>query len=131
MVSMGMHSVEALGTEASPAVSVGKLSATAKNIDLKVKCTEGSKISVELKPFNVMGKGVGVTGSAEGVQIMLVSGGNVLDFSQGDTVTLGALTGRNVSIPLKAYYTLQAGKVASDAKAGTASALVAYTLTYE
>ncbi|WP_370681219.1 fimbrial protein [Comamonas sp. GB3 AK4-5] len=131
LVSMGPHSAETLGTEANPAISAGKLSTIAKNIDLNVECTQGTKVSLSLKPSRVVGKGVGVNGTAQGVQIMLMNGSDILDFSQGDTVTLGATSGSNISIPLKAYYTLQAGKATSDAKAGTASALVAYTLSYE
>ncbi|MDR2325231.1 MAG: type 1 fimbrial protein [Acidovorax sp.] len=131
LVSMGPHSAETLGTEANPAMSAGKLSTIAKSIDLNVNCTEGTKVFLSLKPSQVMGKGVAVNGTAQGVQIMLMNGSNVLDFSEKKEVILEASSGSKVQIPLKAYYTLQAGKVVSDAKAGSASALVAYTLSYE
>jgi major type 1 subunit fimbrin (pilin) len=131
LVSMGPHSAETLGTETNPAMSAGKLSTIAKSIDLNVNCTEGTRVSLSLKPAQVVGKGIAVNGTAQGVQIMLMNGSKVLDFSEGEAVTLETSSGRKVQIPLKAYYTLQAGKAISDAKAGSARALLAYTLSYE
>lgn len=132
LVSMGPHSAETLGTEANPAVSGGKLSTIAKNIDLSVECANGSTVSLELTPSARVGKGIAVTGGAQGVQIMLVSNDTVLDFTPGKASLAAPDNGSNkFSIPLTAYYTLQAGKATADVKAGAANATVAYTLSYE
>lgn len=131
-VSMGPHSAEMLGTEANPAVSGGKLSTLAKNIDLNVACASGTTVSLELKPSSRVGKGIAVTGGAQGVQIMLMSKDTVLDFTSGSQVLEAPNNGANTfSVPLTAYYTLQAGKTSADVKAGAANATVAYTLSYE
>jgi major type 1 subunit fimbrin (pilin) len=132
LVTMGPHSAETLGTEATPETSDGSLSTIAKNLDLNVECAADSKVTLELKPAARVGKGIAVTGGAQNVQIMLVGDNGPLDFSAG-TATLNAVNvGNNVfSVPLKAYYTLQAGKKAADVKAGAANATVAYTLSYE
>ncbi|WP_370679513.1 fimbrial protein [Comamonas sp. GB3 AK4-5] len=132
LVSMGPHSAETLGTEANPAVSGGKLSTIAKNIDLNVECASGTKVSLDLKPSARVGKGIAVAGGAQGVQIMLVSDDTVLDFTSGMATVDAPDNGSSTfSIPLTAYYTLQAGKSTADVKAGAAKATVAYTLSYE
>jgi major type 1 subunit fimbrin (pilin) len=132
LVTMGPHSAETLGTEANPETSEGSLSTIAKNLDLNVECATDTKVTLELKPAARMGKGIAVTGGAQGVQIMLVDSNGPLSFLSGSAKLDAVNVGNNVfSVPLKAYYTLQAGKTTTDVKPGAANATVAYTLSYE
>jgi major type 1 subunit fimbrin (pilin) len=132
LVSMGPHSAETLGTEAHPETSEGSLSTVAKNLDLNVECATDTAVTLELKPALRVGKGIAVTGGAQGVQIMLVGSDGPLNFAEGSAKLPAINVGNNLfSVPLKAYYTLQDGKTSAQVKAGAANATVAYTLSYE
>lgn len=127
---MGSVSVNALGTEANPATaSSGSASTLPVSLNFQLECASGTSVDLALTPIVVSGKGIGVTGGAQNVQIMLMRGSTALDFST--PVTLNApLSGGQASMALNAYYTLVDGKAVSDVVAGDANASVAYVLSY-
>lgn len=131
LVDMGPVSAKTLGTEANPMNSASGIASLSKTIDLEVECLTGTDVTLKLAPTKVVGKGIGVTGGAQNVQIMLVSDNTVLDFT-GGSATLTAPYGNGpVSIPLAAYYTLQQGSDVAAVVPGQANATVAYELSYE
>ena len=121
-----------LGTEAVPGTSLnGKLTPVPVDMNLTVECESGTSIDLLLNPTIPSGKGIGVTGTAEGVQIMLVQNDQIIDFSGGPVTISANLSGNQASIPLKAYYTIQANAdYDDDVKVGTAEGSVAYVLSY-
>jgi len=131
LVDMGTVSANSLGTEANPIIGATGMTAIEKAIDLKVECLSGTKVELKLTPQTRSGKGIATTGGASNVQIMLVSNNDVLDFTTGSATLESPFDGTSVVIPLKAYYTLQAGKAATDVVPGEANATVAYELSYD
>ena len=131
LVDMGPVSASSLGTEANPMTSTGGLTALSKTIDMEVECLSGTEVSLKLAPSKVSGKGIGVTGGAQNVQIMLVSDSTILDFTGGSTTLKAPYGNGPISIPLAAYYTLQMGSAMADVVPGQANATVAYELSYE
>lgn len=126
---MGSVSVNALGTEASPATSTGSATTLPVPLNFQLECASGTSVELALTPTVVSGKGIGVTGGAEAVQIMLMQGSTALDFTA--PVTLNApLSGGQANVALNAYYTVVEGKTVSDVVAGDANASVAYVLSY-
>lgn len=131
LVNMGPVSANTLGTEAAPATSVGGVSSIAKKIELEIECAEATKVELKLAPTAVSGKGIAVTGGAQNVQIMLVNGETILDFSNGDVKLPAPYANGSINIPLTAYYTRKAGAEAANVISGQANATVAYELSYE
>ncbi|NIF85153.1 type 1 fimbrial protein [Comamonas sp. Tr-654] len=129
---MGMVTTKSLGSEATPATPVtpgGIASPTLMN--LRLACASGSSVELKLTPTTRMGKGIATSGSASNVQIMLMQGAGILDFSNTGSWTLSApLSGGEANFVLNAYYTLQAGKATSQVAAGSANGSLAYVLSY-
>lgn len=131
LVNMGPVSVNTLGTESAPAISVGGVTSIAKEIELEVECAEATKVELKLVPTTVSGKGIAVTGGAQNVQIMLVNDKTILDFSTGNVKLTAPYASGSINIPLTAYYTRKAGAEAANVISGQANATVAYELSYE
>lgn len=131
LVDMGPVSAKSLGTEANPAVSSGGLASITKKLDLQVECVAGTKVELKLAPNTLSGKGIGVSGGAQNVQIMLLNGQTVLDFTSGSATLEAPYDDGAVTIPLAAYYTLKSGATVNEVVPGQANATVAYELSYE
>ena len=135
-VDMGSVAMVALGTEAAPTLSGSSTVTTLPAaIDLWLECdgVAADSVRLTLTPNMVQGKGIGVTGGAQGVQIMLVdSSGAALDFTSGTADVDAALSSGKGAIDLSAYYTKTLASEADATKlaAGAANATVAYTLSY-
>ncbi|MBS3021072.1 hypothetical protein DJFAAGMI_03836 [Comamonas sp. PE63] len=130
---MGVVSKTALGSELTPAASTGTSSTLPVAMDLTLECSSGASVDLKLTPTVASGKGIGlapVAGAATNVQIMLMQAGAPLDFTTGSVTLNAPLVNGTASIPLTAYYTLQAGKAIADVDAGTANATAAYLLSY-
>lgn len=144
-VAMGDVSSAALGQESNPKagfayseddgtggnVSIGGgLNPDGTPINLKVQCQDATSVALELKPAVVSGKGIAVSGGAKEVQIMLMSGDQILDFTSGSQTLDSSYSGGSAEIPLAAYYTTKNGKQPKDVVPGVANAEVAYVLSY-
>lgn len=130
---MGAVSKTALGTEANPNASAGSSSTLPVSMNLALECSSGTSVELKLTPTVASGKGIGlapVAGAATNVQIMLMQAGQSLDFTPGSVTLDAPLVNGVASVPLTAYYTLQAGKTLTDVDAGTANATAAYVLSY-
>ncbi|MBS3021073.1 hypothetical protein DJFAAGMI_03837 [Comamonas sp. PE63] len=131
--NMGTVSTNDIGTEAAPTTvaSGGGAASAFTAMNLLLACTNSTSVQLTLTPTTRSGRGIAVTGGAANVQIMLVQGTTALDFS-GGSVTLAprTLSGGFVMEPLKAYYTLQAGKTTSDVTSGAANGSATYVLSY-
>lgn len=129
---MGSVSAYALGTEANPLDTGSAVTSLPVPVNLTMECLSGAKVSLKLTPTTVKGKGIGVTGGAQNVQIMLMDGVTAMDFSTGSAIKQNIPLVDNVAdLSLTAYYTRQLGKAVADVVAGPANATVAYELTYE
>lgn len=128
---MGVVSTRSLGTESAPSTSAtsGGL-ASSVNMNLRLLCASGSSVELKLTPTTRSGRGIAVSGNAKNVQIMLMQGTNLLDFSGGPVSLSAPLSGGIANIALKAYYTLQAGKTPSDVVPGPANGNATYVLSY-
>lgn len=128
---MGSVSVNALGTEAAPMTAAGGTVTTLPvPLNLQLECMSGTSVDLALTPTITSGKGVGVTGGAQNVQIMLMQGSSALDFSTGPVTLSAPLTNGVANIALNAYYTLQAAKTTGDVVVGDANGTVSYVLSY-
>ncbi|WLW63586.1 type 1 fimbrial protein [Achromobacter aegrifaciens] len=127
---MGSVSVNALGTEASPMSTGGTITTLPTAMDLQLECPGSTSVELQLTPTLASGKGIGVTGGAQGVQIMLVQGTQPLDFSMGPVTLSAPSTAGIANIALKAYYTLKASTLVSSVVTGDANGSAAYTLSY-
>lgn len=128
---MGMVATTSLGTEATPATAVISGAVTSPTrMNLKLACSSGSSVELKLTPTQLVGRGIGVYGGAEGVQVMLMYLSQPVDFSGGFATLMAPLSGGIATFVMDAYYTLQAGKSISDAKGGLARANLAYVLSY-
>ncbi|MGU3626646.1 fimbrial protein [Comamonas sp. C24C] len=127
--SMGTVSASALGTEAVPTVS-GSGPTSPVVVDLLLACSNATSLELKLTPTARSGRGIGVTGGATNVQIMLMQGTTALDFTNGSATLFATPSSGSAHIVLNAYYTLQAGKTVSDVVTGTANGSAAYVLSY-
>jgi len=129
--NMGPVSVHALGTEAAPTTSAGgNITALPVDMNMQLECLEGVAVDLTLTPAIVSGKGIGLTGAAENVQIMLVNGSKPVDFSGGSQTINTPLNDGIAHIHMKAYYTLVTGGTVSNATAGTANGTIGYMISY-
>ncbi|NIF85154.1 type 1 fimbrial protein [Comamonas sp. Tr-654] len=129
---MGSVSANALGTEEFPNQTGGTITTLPVPVNLTMECMNGTNVSLKLTPTTRVGMGVGVSGGAQNVQIMLMEGVNKLDFSSGSYTKANLpLTNGVADISLNAFYTLQQGKGVGDVVAGPANGSVAYELSYE
>ncbi|WP_407713844.1 fimbrial protein [Comamonas testosteroni] len=128
--SMGAVSTSALGTEAAPTVVPGASPAPPAVMNLRLACSGTTSVELTLTPTTRSGRGIAVSGGATNVQIMLMQGSTALDFTSGSVTLPATLSGGFAMMPLNAYYTLQAGKTASDVTGGPANGSVAYVLSY-
>ncbi|WP_043005551.1 fimbrial protein [Comamonas testosteroni] len=136
--NMGTVGVNELGTELTPSFGPGGV-VTGKAMNLVLSCSGGaSSVELKLTPTARVGRGIAVTGgaqSAQGVQIMLMQGSVVLDFSPGfytfTNLTLnGSGATKTYTLPMTAFYTLQFNKNLSDVTSGSANGSLTYTLSY-
>lgn len=129
---MGSVSKNALGTEATPSTSAtGGTSTLPVAMNLQLECTSGTSVDLKLTPTITSGQGIGVTGGATNVQIMLMQNGSKLDFTGGPVTLTAPLVNGSASVPLTAYYTLASGLTdASTVTAGPANGSAAYVLSY-
>lgn len=130
LVAMGSVSANSLGSETQPTVSGGAITALPTDVALTLECGAGTSVELALTPGIASGKGIGVTGGAQGVQIMLTQAGNALDFSTGPVTLNAALNDGVANIDLRAYYTRQAGKGVGDVVPGNAVGTASYVLSY-
>ncbi|MBS3021984.1 hypothetical protein DJFAAGMI_04762 [Comamonas sp. PE63] len=129
--SMGSVSVHALGTEAAPTTSAGgSITALPVDMNMQLECLEGVAVELTLTPAIASGKGIGLTGGVQNVQIMLMNGSEPVDFSGGSQTINASMTRGKANIHMKAYYTLVAGRAASNVRAGTANGTVGYMMSY-
>ncbi|WP_043004817.1 fimbrial protein [Comamonas testosteroni] len=129
--NMGPVSVNALGTEAAPMTSaVGSITALPVDMNMQLECLEGVAVDLTLTPAIVSGKGIGLTGGAQNVQIMLMHGSNPVDFSGGSQTINASMNRGKANILMKAYYTLVAGSAVSNVTAGSANGTVGYMISY-
>lgn len=129
---MGSVSANALGTEAAPNVTSGNFTSLPIPVNLTMECMSGANVSLKLTPTVTSGKGIGVSGGAQNVQIMLMDGATAMDFTAGPVIKGNIpLTNGSADLSLTAYYTLQAAKAVGDVVTGPANGSVAYELSYE
>lgn len=131
-VLMGSVSKSFLGTEDAPDSNAAS-AALGQKIDLVIQCGGKQNLTVGFEARSgTQGKGIAVTGGAKNVQLMLVSGATILDFTNGQA-TIDNLQYEEgaYKLPLNAYYSLASSKTADDVVAGPADALVAYTISYQ
>lgn len=129
--NMGPVSVNALGTEAAPmTVAGGGITALPVDMTMNLECVEGVAVDLTLTPAIVSGKGIGLTGGAQNVQIMLMNGAKPVDFSGGSQTINASMTRGKANVHMKAYYTLVAGRTASSVTTGTANGTVGYMMSY-
>ncbi|WP_407713845.1 fimbrial protein [Comamonas testosteroni] len=129
---MGSVSSNALGTEALPTTTSGNVTSLPIPVNLTMECMTGANVSLKLAPTVVQGKGIGVSGGAQNVQIMLMDGTTAMDFTAGSVTKENIPLNNGVAdLSLTAYYTLQAGKAVGDVVTGPANGSVAYELSYE
>lgn len=129
--NMGAVSSNALGTESNPQTVSGSSTATTPIVmNLQLTCAGATSVELKLTPTARIGKGIAVTGGATGVQIMLVKDAIPLDFTPGFVSLTAPASSGVATIALKAYYTLQAGKTASEVTSGAADGSAAYVLSY-
>lgn len=128
---MGVVTTKSLGSEAAPAtpVTVGGI-ASSTTMNLKLACASGSSVELKLTPTTRVNKGIGVSGGATNVQIMLMQGSSTLDFSTGSATLTAPLSGGVANFVLNAYYTLQADKTIAQVTTGSANGSLAYVLSY-
>ncbi|WP_043005552.1 fimbrial protein [Comamonas testosteroni] len=129
---MGSVSANSLGLPDTPWESLNNnITTLPTNVNLTMECMSGTNVSLKLTPTVTQGKGIGVSGGAQGVQIMLVDGTVPMDFSVGP-VTKGNIalnSAGSADLSLTAYYTKQsAGAVVTT---GAANGSVAYELSYD
>lgn len=129
--NMGPVSIHALGTEAAPTTSAGgSVTVLPVDMNMQLECLEGVAVDLTLTPAIVSGKGIGLTGAAENVQIMLMNGSKPVDFSDGRQTINAPINDGIANIHIKAYYTLVTGGTVSNAKAGTANGTIGYMISY-
>lgn len=129
---MGAVSVHSLGTADAPATSATNGVTTLPiAMNLQLECVSGTSVDLELTPTIASGKGIGVTGGANGVQIMLVQSGTAVDFTNGSANVAVPLSNGKAALDLTAYYTLQDGVDTADVVPGTANGTVNYVLKYD
>lgn len=129
--NMGPVSVNALGSEAAPMTSAGgRITALPVDMNMNLECVDGVAVDLTLTPAIASGKGVGLTGGAQNVQIMLMNGSKPVDFSGGSQTINAPMIRGKANIHMKAYYTLVAGSTASNVMAGSANGTVAYMMSY-
>ena len=128
--NLGTVSSSSLGTESQPSVTGTTVTAMPTDLNLVVECASTpTSVDLKLTPTQVSGKGIGVTGGAQNVQIMLTKADNsIVDFTSGSATLNGLIGGGSSSMNLKAYYTRNAALGA--VTPGQANATVAYTLSY-
>lgn len=129
--SMGSVSINSLGSESDPMTSATQgVTTLPVSVDLEIECVAGTSVELELKPQVASGKGIGVTGGAQGVQIMLIKDDTPLDFTTGSAVIDAQLQNGRTNVNLVAYYTLKANQDVNTVQAGTANGAVNYVLSY-